>query len=103
MSLTANLNQLREQLRVTWLARTEQERTFLSAGGAVVVVALIYSVLIGPALSGRAQLEKALPELRQKAAQMAGLGAEAAELARQPATQPAPMTREALAASLSAR
>jgi general secretion pathway protein M len=103
MSAASTFNQIREQVLVYWLARTEQERKFLSIGAAAVALALVYALFVGPALSGRAQLAKALPELRQQAAQLQALAQEATELARQPAAQPTPMTREALAASLAAR
>lgn len=103
MSVASNLTQLKQRLELFWLARSEQERKLLTIGAAVVLLALIYSVLIGPALSGRAQLQKELPQLRQQAAQLRALAQEAAELARQPVPQVAPMTRESLAASLTAR
>jgi general secretion pathway protein M len=54
-------------------ARTEQERTFLRVGGLVLGAALFYSVLVGPALEGRDKLRKALPELRQQAAELQAL------------------------------
>ena len=54
----------REAFATYWLARTEQERRFLGAGAIVVALALVYSVLLAPALDGRAKLTKALPEMR---------------------------------------
>ena len=103
MNMPNKFNQLKESALVYWNGRTEQERRFLAIGGAVVALALLYAVFIDPALTGRAQLRKALPELRQQAAQVQSLAAEAAELARQPVTQVVPMTRESLTSSLAAR
>jgi general secretion pathway protein M len=103
MSLASKIAAARGRATGYWLARTDQERKYLSAGGAVVLLALLYSVLIDPALSGRAQLKRALPELRQQASQMQALAAEATALAAEPKTQVTPMTRETLAASLTAR
>jgi general secretion pathway protein M len=103
MSLASTIAAARGRATAYWLARTVQERKYLAAGGTVVLLALLYSVLINPALTGRAQLKRALPELRQQASQMQALAAEAAALAAEPVVQVTPMTREALAASLSAR
>jgi general secretion pathway protein M len=103
MSLASTIAAARGRATAYWLARTEQERKYLAAGGAVVLLALLYSLLIDPALTGRAQLKRALPELRQQAAQMQALAAEASALAAEPKTQVTPMTRESLAASLTAR
>jgi general secretion pathway protein M len=100
MSAASNIGQLRERLAVVWLARTEQERKFLAIGAGVALVALVYLLFVSPALSGRAQLEKDLPQLRQQAAQLRAMALEAGELARQPVAQVAPMTRESLTASL---
>lgn len=106
MSTTSNIAssiaQWRERIAVLWLARTEQERTYLTVGAAVAICALVYALLVDPALTGRAQLDKELPQLRQQAAQLRAMALEAGELARQPVAQVTPMTRESLVASLSA-
>jgi general secretion pathway protein M len=103
MSAASNIGQLKERLAVYWIARTEQERKFLAAGAAVAVLALVYVLFVGPALDGRAQLQKALPDLRQQAAQLQAMAQEAGALAHQPAVQLTPMTRDSLTASLAAR
>ena len=103
MSLASTIGAARGRATAYWLARSDQERKYLGAGGVVVLLALLYSVLIDPAVSGRAALKRALPELRQQASQMQALAAEARALAAEPATQVTPMTRETLAASLTAR
>ncbi len=95
--------QFKTSASVFWLARSEQERKMLGIGGAVVLLALMYGLFIAPAVSGRAQLEKSLPQLRQQAAQLQALAAEAAQLSAQAPAAVAPMSRELLAASLAAR
>jgi general secretion pathway protein M len=100
MSAASSFAQLRERLGVYWLARTDQERRMLSIGAAAAVVALVYSVFIDPALTGRDRLQKDLPQLRQQAAQLKAMAREAGELSQQPVVQVTPMTKESLAASL---
>jgi general secretion pathway protein M len=103
MSAATAYHQLKDRLALYWLARTGQERKFLAAGAAVAVLALLYSLFIGPALAGRAQLQKDLPLARQQAAQLQALAREAGDLANQPVPQLTPMTRDSLSASLAAR
>lgn len=103
MSVANTINQVKDQFSLYWLARTEQERKFLSIGAAVALCALVYALFIGPALDGRAELRKALPEMRLQAAAMQALALEASELAARPAPQVTPMTKESLTASLAAR
>lgn len=97
------LRALKGQLVLYWLGRTEQERKFLAIGAGVALLALVYSLFISPAMEGRAKLRRDLPELRQQEARMKAMALEAGELARDPAPQLAPMTRESLLASMSAR
>ena len=103
MKATQAIGQVKERLAVYWLARTEQERKYLTVGGAVVIAALTYMIFIDPALTGRAELRQKLPEMRQQAAELQAMALEASQLASRPVPQPAPMTRESLAASLAAR
>lgn len=97
------IGRLKEQLALYWLARTEQERKYLTIGGGIAAGALVFSLFIDPAMTGRAKLERELPQLRQQAALLQSMAAEAGELARQPAVQVTPMTRETVTASLTAR
>jgi general secretion pathway protein M len=97
------LGSLRASAAAFWNERTEQERRFLAVGGAVVGLALVYALLIDPALSGRERLRKELPQLHQEAAQLQALATQAAQLAAQPPVQPQPFTRDALMAALKAR
>jgi general secretion pathway protein M len=104
--MRAAMNKLapaRDRLAVMWLARTEQERKFLAWGGAILGVILFYMLLLAPAIDGRAQLRRSLPALKQQAAQLRAMADEARALASQPAPQVAPLTREAITASLGAR
>lgn len=103
MSAQTMVSQLKDQLALYWLARTEQERKYLGAGAAFVVAVLVYMVFMAPALSGREKLRAQLPQLRVEAAKMAALAQEAGELAHLPAPQVTPMSRESLTASLAAR
>ena len=103
MKATQSIGRLKERMAVWWLARTEQERKYLTVGGAVVSAALVYMIFIDPALTGRAELRQELPELRQQAAELQAMALEASQLAARPAPVPTPMTREALMASLAAR
>ena len=102
-SAVSAVAQLRDQLALYWLARTEQERKFLTIGGATVAGALVYMLFIAPPLEGRAKLNAQLPALRVEASKMQALALEAGELARQPVISVTPMTRETLTASLTAR
>ena len=50
MSFATTIAQYRERANALWLARTEQERRFLAVGGAVVLLALLYLLLVEPAV-----------------------------------------------------
>jgi general secretion pathway protein M len=103
MSFASTIGRMRERALAYWLARSDQERKYLAVGGAVVLLALGWLLLVSPAVDGRAQLRRSLPQLRQQAAQLQALAQEATKLNSQPLPQVAPMSRETLAASLSAR
>jgi general secretion pathway protein M len=103
MKLAESISMARSRALAMWMARTEQERKTLSIGAGVLLVAFAYLVLVAPAFEGRAELRKQLPQLRQQAAQMRALADEARNLQGQPVPQVAPMSREALLASLTAR
>ena len=103
MSAVSAIAQLRDQITLFWLARTEQERKYLTVGGASVAGALVYMLFIAPPLEGRVRLNAQLPALRLEASKMQALALEAGELTRKPVLQVTPMTRETLTASLSTR
>ena len=103
MSFATTIAQYRERANALWLARTEQERRYLAVGGTVVLLALLYLLLVEPAVSGRAQLRRSLPQLRQQAAELQAMAQEANNLAHAPTAPVTPLTRDALTASLSGR
>ena len=103
MKLTSKFGQVRQRALSYWIARTDQERKFLTVGGAVAALALLYLVFLDPALEGRAELRRSLPSLRQQAAQLQALASEAQALAGTPAPAVTPMTREGLTASMATR
>ncbi|HEY5799078.1 MAG TPA: type II secretion system protein GspM [Burkholderiaceae bacterium] len=91
---------LQARWNVFWEARTRDERKYLAAGFAVVLLALMYLLLIEPAINGRAQLEKRLPVLHQQNAQMQALAMEAAALSGAGSAAPVPVSRDALEQSM---
>jgi general secretion pathway protein M len=103
MSIATTVAQYRERFNALWLARTEQERRFLAIGGGVVLLAVLYLLLVDPAVEGRARLRRALPGLHQQAAELQAMAQEARTLAQAPSTPVAPLTREAVTASLGSR
>jgi len=103
MSKPNPIHELRARADAFWQVRTEQERKLLRIGGIVVGLGLFYSLLIDPALSGRAALQKSLPQLRQQAAEMQAMAREAQALQSQNTIAPTPMTRDNLNAGLAAR
>ncbi|MFT5644465.1 MAG: general secretion pathway protein M [Janthinobacterium sp.] len=86
-----------------WDARSEQERQFLSLGAVLAVLLLGYALLFAPAMEGRAQLKKSLPQLRQQAAQLQVLAAQAASLNARAPVQVALMSSASLTSTLTAR
>lgn len=64
---------MRQTLSAFWGGRSARERTFLAAASSVIVLGLLYTLLIDPALTGRRQLEKKLPVLRQQSAELQAL------------------------------
>lgn len=97
------VRELKEGILVYWNARTPQEQRYLGVGAAVVALAVVYSLFVDPALTGRENLKKSLPELRQQAAQLQAMAAEAQAVSREGVPQVAPMTQEGLTATLAAR
>jgi general secretion pathway protein M len=101
-SLNDTISGYRARAAAWWGARTEQEQRMLSIGGAVVALGLVWGVLVDPALSGRARLEKELPQLNQQVAELQALAGEATQLAAQPPVQPQPLSKDGVAARLQA-
>ncbi len=93
-------SELKESVSTFWMERQARERSLLMAAGAVIVLGMVYAFLLEPAISGRQQLEKSLPALRQQAAEMQVLSRQAATLASINAQPPATVTRESIESSL---
>lgn len=94
-----------EALLRFWSERAPRERAILLAGGAVVLAALIYLLLIDPVRTGITRLERGLPAARAQAAQLQGLLVEANALKARPqvakvtATEARAMLEKSLAAA----
>lgn len=93
MNLSSLLDQSRQSLAEFWIARDARERTMLAAAAVAAVLGLFYALLIDPALTGRDQLNKNLPELRRQVAQLQVLAKEAAAFSGKP-IPPATATSE---------
>ena len=100
MNLTGLLNQSRQSFSEFWAVRDARERAMLAVAALVVTVGLAYALLIDPALSGRDQLNKNLPVLRQQVAQMQALSKEAAALSGKSASPLIAMSKENIEAAL---
>ena len=84
-----------------WQARNPRERMIIAFAAALLLLALLYLVLIEPALNAREQLSRSVPQLRQQVAEMQVLAKEAQTLPP-PSEQPrTPVTRESISATLS--
>lgn len=98
------MNGLKQTLMAFWEQRNQRERRMLIAAIAAVLAALFYMLLIDPAISGRGDLEKKLPVLRQQLAELQSLSKEATALSGKAAAAPAAtVTRESIEASLARR
>ncbi|CAG4911028.1 type II secretion system protein M [Paraburkholderia saeva] len=85
-----------------WDARSTREKTLLTWGGAVIAVALAWSVLWVPAQEGRAHLRETLPTMRRQLAQMTAQANDARALsaAAQGVAPTGGALKDALSASL---
>lgn len=95
-----NANAMKQSLAAFWNERNKREQNMLAIAMAVIVLGLLYVLLIDPALSGRAGLQKQLPALRQQAAEAQSLSKQAASFGSKTTAPPAPVTRESIEASL---
>jgi len=94
-------NELKRAASNFWNERNKRERNMLSAAAVVIVLGLLYALLIDPALSGRRDLERKLPALRQQAAEVQALAKEASALGSKAAAPVPEVTRESIENSLS--
>lgn len=76
----------RKTLTDFWAARATRERQFLASGGILLALALLYAILVAPALDGIASLQRQLPVARARAARLETLIAEAKSLRALPQT-----------------
>jgi general secretion pathway protein M len=101
MKPPATVNGLKQAVSTFWNERNQRERNMLTLAIIAILVGLFYVLLIDPAASGRKDLEKKLPALRQQAAEVRAMAKEATELSgKAAAAPPAAVTRESLEASL---
>jgi general secretion pathway protein M len=101
--MNAFMTQMQQNLSAFWLERNARERKQIGFALIVTACALVYMLFVAPALSGRAQLEKSLPEMRLQAAELQNLAKEAATLSAATATPVAPMSKEIVEASLTSK
>jgi general secretion pathway protein M len=94
---------LKDAASTFWNEREPRERNMLLAAMAIILLALIYLLFINPALAGRAQLEKSLPQLRQQAAELQMLSRQAGAAGGDAAAPAASPTKESIDASLARR
>jgi general secretion pathway protein M len=100
MKPLGKVNGLKQSVSTFWSERNQRERNMLLAAMMVVVFGLFYMLLIDPAMSGRKDLEKKLPALRQQAAEVQAMAKEASRLSGKTAAPAATVTKESLEASL---
>jgi len=93
-----------EALLQFWSERSPREKSVLLAGVAIIMAAVVYLLLIEPAASGIARLERGLPQARAQAAKLESLLAEVRSLRGRPqvATLSAQESRGAVEKSLAA-
>ena len=73
-----------DALKQFWLERAPRERMILGVGGTVLLLVLLYLLLIEPAWTGIARLERSLPQQRSQAAELNALLGEVKGLKSQP-------------------
>jgi general secretion pathway protein M len=91
-----------EALKQFWTERAPRERAILAVGGGLLVIVVLYLLLIEPAWTGIARLERSLPRQRAEAAELDALLAEVKTMKARPAvaTMSATDARSALETSL---
>lgn len=83
-----------------WQARNPRERMMLASLAALLILAVFYLFLVEPALAGREQLSRSVPQLRQQVAEMQTLAKQASSLPPPSQRTRAPLARESLATTL---
>lgn len=100
VNLNGLFNEARQSFLKFWTARDARERLILTAAAIVVALSLTYAVLIAPALTGREQLRKNMPMLRQQVAQLQVMSREAASLSSRSASPVTVISKESIEAAL---
>lgn len=100
---TTQLSGLKQSLSTFWSERNKREQNMLLAAIAVIVLGLIYVLFIDPAISGRSEMAKKLPALRQQAAEVQALARESSTAARKNAGPVTTMTKESVEAALAGK
>jgi len=101
--MNAFLTNLQQSLNSFWVERNARERKQIGLALSVAVCGLVYMLLIDPAMSGRAQLEKTLPELRLQAAELQNLVKEASALGSINAAPAGMVTKEMIESALASK
>lgn len=83
MNLSNLLNQSKQSFSEFWSVRDTRERSMLATAAVVMTLSLIYALLVSPALTGREQLRKKLPLLREQVVQLQALSKEVVSYAEQ--------------------
>ena len=100
MNLNGLMQRSRQSFSEFWGARDARERVVLAVAAVIAMFGLIFVSLLYPALTGRDQLNKDLPALRQQVALLQALSKEAAAFSGKAALPVAPITRENIDAAL---
>lgn len=95
--------QLQLSLASFWMERNARERKQIGLALSVAACGLFYMLFIGPALSGRAQLAKSLPDLRLQAAELRNLSKQAVSLSAITAAPVSAMSKESIEAALASK
>jgi general secretion pathway protein M len=97
---TSLLDQISQAGSGFWQDRTAHQRTLLRWCAVVVLVALVYLLLVAPALNGQKQLQKELPMQRKVVAEINALAIVAQNYQGQTRTPANAMTKESLETTL---
>lgn len=97
------VSQLKQGIASFWNDRNPRERNILIFGGLALLLILYYLLFIDPALSGRQDLQKQLPALRQQTAEVQAMSREATQLSSRPASPPPLLTKDSIDTALSSK
>ncbi|MQR00487.1 hypothetical protein GEV47_07310 [Glaciimonas sp. GS1] len=98
--VTQVVSQLRNTVATFWGQRNKREQNMLSVAIVVVLAALIYLILLAPAIEGRQRLQKSLPGLRQQAAELQQIIAQTGNLNQASDQAATPISQSGVEAAL---